>query len=381
MYQHGGDIYSNTGKCDFSANINFCGMPERVRAAAHAAVDASVHYPDAACLELKRAIAGMDSISDRMVFCGNGAADVIFSLVRAAKPKQALLPVPSFSEYRRALESVGCKVAVHMLRSPGALRLCGEDRSLQHGEDKTRFQGRENLQLQEPEDFRLGEDILDEITPETDMIFLCNPNNPTGLLTDPDLTGRILKKCEETDTLLVTEECFLDLTAEPERFSAVPWVGESDHLFVLKAFTKSFAMPGLRLGYGLSCREGLLEQMERVSPPWRVSVPAQAAGVAAAKEGEFLRKSREMIAENRKTLEQELRKMGFQVWDSAANFVFFKGEPGLAEPLRQRGILIRDCGNFEGLSDGYYRIAVRSSEDNARLLHIMRHICPVQTGR
>ncbi|MCD8323999.1 MAG: threonine-phosphate decarboxylase, partial [Clostridiales bacterium] len=109
MYQHGGDIYTNLNMLDFSANINFRGMPVTVREAARAAVDDAVHYPDVRCRALKRAIAEMDGVSETSIFCGNGAADVIGSLVRAVKPKRALLPVPSYYEYRRALEGVGCE--------------------------------------------------------------------------------------------------------------------------------------------------------------------------------------------------------------------------------------------------------------------------------
>ncbi|MCD8045136.1 MAG: aminotransferase class I/II-fold pyridoxal phosphate-dependent enzyme [Clostridiales bacterium] len=342
MYQHGGDIYTNQNMLDFSANINFRGMPVPVREAARAAVDDAIHYPDVRCRALKRAIAEMDGVPETSIFCGNGAADVIGSLVRAVKPKRALLPVPSFYEYRRALEGVGCEVTACVMR--------GED------------------------GFRLRADILEQITGETDLIFLCNPNNPTGLLTGRDLMKRILQRCETTGTLLVADECFMDLTEEPERFSLLSEVGKSDRLFILKAFTKTFAMPGLRLGYGI-CRNGaLLQAMEEASQPWRVSVPAQAAGVAAAAEPTYLRESRRMIGENRRALIAGLRDLGCNVWDSAANFVFFSGEEGLAERLLRQGILIRDCANFEGLGPGYYRAAVRSGRDVERLLDTLRKI-------
>ncbi|MCD8152508.1 MAG: aminotransferase class I/II-fold pyridoxal phosphate-dependent enzyme, partial [Clostridiales bacterium] len=304
------------------------------------------------------------------IFCGYGAAVVIGSLVRAVKPKRALLPVPSFYEYRRALESEGCETGIYKLdRGKTGFGQLQQNKSEPCELDKYRL-----CESGEETRFQLREDILERITEETDLIFLCNPNNPTGLLTDRDLMKRILERCEATGTMLVADECFIDLTEEPERFSLLPEVEKSDRLFILKAFTKTFAMPGLRLGYGI-CRNGaLLQAMEEVSQPWRVSVPAQAAGVAAAAEQAYLRESRRMIGENRRALIAGLRDLGYTVWDSAANFVFFSGEKGLAERLLQRRILIRDCANFEGLGPGYYRAAVRSGRDVERLLDTLRKI-------
>ncbi|MCC8029887.1 MAG: aminotransferase class I/II-fold pyridoxal phosphate-dependent enzyme [Lachnospiraceae bacterium] len=380
MYRHGGDIYTYKNCLDFSANINFMGMPESVQRAAREAVGASVFYPDPSCGELRRAIAGMEGVSEEMIFCGNGAADVIFTLTRAVRPRRALLPVPSFYEYRQALCAAGCGIITYRMR--------------------------------EEDGFRLREDIPDHISQEIDMMLLCNPNNPTGLLTERDFLERVLRRCEAAGTLLVVDECFMDLTPEPERYTMLPSAADSDRLFILKAFTKTFAMPGLRLGYGICRNRSLLEKMESVSQPWRVSVPAQAAGIAAAgnvnapgREPDYLAVSREAIRRNRAKMAAVLRDMGFEVWDSAANFVFFRGESGLAERLRERGFLIRDCGNFEGLESGstrldgcfkrrganqgdgsertgdsFYRAAVRSEHENESLLQVIRELMSPEPG-
>lgn len=342
MYQHGGDIYTNKNLTDFSANINFFGMPESVKTAAKKAVEESIHYPDVCCRELKQAIASREQVSDEHIFCGNGAADVIFSLVFAKKPKKALLPIPSFYEYQQALNSVQCRTITY--------------------------------QLEEKDGFVLKEDIINRITPDIDMLFLCNPNNPTGILTERELLEKILHKCERTDTLLVLDECFMDLVDKPERYSMMSWVERSDQIFIIKAFTKTYAMPGLRLGYGVCCNGGLLDQMERVSQPWRVSVPAQAAGVAAAGETDFVEKSREEIGVLREKMKKEIREMGYSIFDSRANYIFFEGEYHLGNLMKERGILIRDCSNYQGLHMGFYRAAVLSGEDDEKLLEALREI-------
>ena len=184
MHHHGGDIYSHGQVVDFSANINYRGMPDAVRKAARAGVEESIHYPDPVCRRLREAIARREQVEKEQVICGNGAADLIFSLVLARKPKQALLCAPTFSEYEQALQTVDCRV----LRYP--LKEC-------HG-------------------FSLQQDILEAITKDVDLVFLCNPNNPTGVTIQRELLWRILERCREKDTLLVVDECFLDFLEDGE---------------------------------------------------------------------------------------------------------------------------------------------------------------------
>ena len=342
MHKHGGDIYEYKDKIDYSANINFCGMPDTVRQAAIDAVEDSVHYPDVSCRALREAIAGKDGISPEMIFCGNGAADVIFSLVLAKKPRTALLPIPSFYEYEQALHSVNCQICP--------------------------------FELQEKQGFMLDASFLDAITPEIDLIFLCNPNNPTGVLTDCDFLEKILRKCEQTRTMLVVDECFNEFLESPESYTMLPFVMRSENLMILKAFTKIYAMPGLRLGYGICSDGGLLDTMERVSQPWRVSVPAQAAGIAACKETAYVEQSRQMIRQQRERMIQEMREMGYEITGSQANYIFFEGEHHLGDQMLMQGFLIRDCSNYRGLHLGYYRVAVRGDADNTRFLQALRRI-------
>lgn len=341
MHQHGGDIYTHKNSIDFSANINVLGMPDSVREAAITGVLQSGAYPDVKCRELKRAIASRDGIKAEWIFCGNGAADVIFTLVRALKPKRALIPIPSFFEYEQALGSVDCEIDKYT-----CVPAFG---------------------------FALREDFLDRITESTDMIFLCNPNNPTGTLLEPELLERIIERCEQTRTYLVLDECFVDFLDDWQKRTQVGKLGTFRYLIIIKAFTKMYAMAGLRLGYGITTDTELLHSMEEVSQPWRVSVPAMLAGTAAVKETDFAEYTRGCVAKERIFLTKELKKAGYQVFEPAANFIFFRAETGLAEYCLKRGFLIRDCGNYDGLSDGYYRIAVKSREDNEKLLTVLRN--------
>ena len=192
---------------------------------------------------------------------------------------------------------------------------------------------------------------MDKLSEEIDMIFLCNPNNPTGQTIDRDMLIKILDRCKKQNIVVILDECFLEFLDEPNRYEMSDLRGEYPNLLIIKAFTKIFSMPGLRLGYAISSNQDILEEMSWKLQQWNVSVPAQMAGVAALeKPKEYIRQTREYVSGQR------------------ANYLFFKGRPGLEKEALEAGFLIRDCQNYEGLSEGFYRIAVRTKEENERLI-------------
>lgn len=341
---HGGDIYTykemfKREALDYSANINPLGMPRGVKEALIESIDSWINYPDPLCRELKSDLADNEKVDNEYIILGNGAADIIFRLVYALKPKKAIVLAPTFSEYEEALTSVECKVQYHYLK--------------------------------EEDGFLLRDDFIECISDEIDMVFICNPNNPTGELVSIELLEKILKRCREKDVMLVMDECFNDFIEEPERYTMKNYLKENKNLFILKAFTKIYAMAGLRLGYGLSSDERLLKKMTSVSQPWAVSIPAQIAGVQALKEKEYLKKTEELIRKESNYLKEALIKLNMKIYGSKANYIFFKDEDGheLKAYLENRGIMIRDCSNYVGLTKGYYRICVKEHKDNKRLIN------------
>lgn len=345
--EHGGDIvsfqnkYPGTPVLDFSASINPLGMPRGVWKTLASCREACARYPDPLCRELTQAISRFEGVPAKWILCGNGASDLIWRVAWTLKPRRVLLPAPTFSEYERSLRAAGCGITHHPLRREDNFRLTGA--------------------------------ILDQIR-DCGLIFLCNPNNPTGLLADPVLLERILNRCREMGTILVTDECFLGFVADGERYSMKRYLAEYRNLLILRAFTKLFAMPGLRLGY-LLCSDGeLLSRLARNAPPWSVSAAAQACGVAAVREGEYLAETERRVPVWRAALADGLTELGCRVYPPAANYVFFEAWPGVAEVLKPRGILLRNCSSFTGLKEGYYRAAVRTGEENAKLLGVMREV-------
>ena len=344
---HGGDIYTavENGRprpLDFSANIGPLGLPPAVEAAAKQAVEDCTAYPDPLCRRLIAALAQAEQVPEGLVACGNGAADLLFRFAYALRPKKALLLAPGFAEYEQALTAAGCAVVYHTLR---------------------------------PEfGFRPADALLDAVTPDIDVMMLCNPHNPTGVLLEPDFCRAVADRCRETGTWLLMDECFIELTDEPERYTMKPLLETHRQLYILKAFTKLYAMPGLRLGYGLCADAALMERMTACGQPWSVSIPAQAAGLQALKETAYVERTRELVKAERAFLLAGLRALPLDVYEGAANFLFFRA-PGVTDLHRrteEQGILIRSCGNYRGLTADHYRVAVRTREENERLLSVLR---------
>jgi len=336
MHRHGGDIYTNKNITDFSANINFKGMPKSVEEAAKKGVEQCGHYPDTEYRELKKALSQYEDVPENFIVCGNGAAEVIFSIVLALKPKKALVTAPAFYEYEKALQTLGCSIAKYKLK--------------------------------EETGFELQDDFLNQITKEIDLVFLCNPNNPTGVLTEPEFLNKVIRQCERSNTMLVIDECFNEFLEEPKKYTMKDALMRTENLLILKAFTKIYGMAGLRLGYGLTNNASLVSRLKQVTQPWNVSIPAQMAGLAALKEQDFVIQTRKEIKEEKEFLISSLEEMGYPVVGSKANYIFFQGSRTLYSECLTRGFLIRDCSDYEGLTGGWYRIAVRNREDNTALL-------------
>lgn len=338
---HGGDWAGYEAEygakpLDFSANISPLGLPEGVRRAVVESLAEAAGYPDPLCRALRGAVAGAEQVSPDWVLCGCGAADLIYRVVLAKKPRRALVTAPTFAEYEAALDLVGCKTDRYLLKAETGFELDGG--------------------------------FLNLIAPDTDIVFLCQPNNPTGRTVPHTLLTAVLGRCRQVGALLVVDECFCDFLDDPGAFTMKGLLGKYKNLLILKAFTKLYAMAGLRLGYCLCGDTALLDAMRTAGQPWAVSGPAQAAGIAALVETAYVQAVRALISQERPRLAGELARLGFRVIPGEANYLLFFSQKPLLEPLRRRGILLRDCGNYEGLCGGWYRAAVRGREDNQRLI-------------
>lgn len=348
MYQHGGDIYTHENIImDFSVNLNPLGMPQSVKRAIRMNLSDYETYPDYSCRKLRQKLSEKEGVDSEHILCGNGAAELIYDVVRAANPEKALILVPAFSEYEKALRSVNCHVDYFYLPKE-------QDYSLEEGDVFLR--------------------LLMQLEEKYDMLFLCNPNNPTGGILKQDLIVRMLRKCAAFGTRIVLDECFIDFTGEESLASQIV---AYPNLVVIKAFTKIYSMAGIRLGYALCSDEKLRNRILSMRQCWNVSSIAQRAGVAALEENDYLERTRAYVQKERKYMEKQLIKLGFNTVKGVANYILFhtKSEQiNLWEELYKKQILIRQCDDYIGLKMGYYRIAVRRHKENKQLIQAIREI-------
>lgn len=367
---HGGDIWNREcmegvtagGKLlDFSANGNPYGMPDSVRNAVLSALENGEcgYYPDTHCTELRRKISEYEGVPEDSILCGNGASELIYSFAYTLPAvRSALIVSPTFSEYESALAAAGVSVRHFVLREP---------------------------------DFRLSDGILDEIDGRDGAVFLCSPNNPTGITVDYGLLCRIAEKCGEMEEVQSMEKvhsmekgpsrgvrlfcdfCFLDMT-DAQDYHVSDFVKKYPQVFVLKAFTKSFGMAGLRLGYALCSDRDFLQDVARKAPCWNVSQLAQRAGAAAMGEKGYVEDCRRKIKAERERMILRLEKMGITVYPGEANYLLLRSSVPLYELLLRCGILTRSCANYRSLDQRYIRVAVKTPEENDILLGKMEEI-------
>ena len=383
-YTHGGDIYGDAAvELDFSVNTNRLGMPEAVRDAVIASTAAWEQYPDALCRKLRRAAAafyeadGTPIPEDGLVF-GNGASDILYAVVAAVHPKQAILLAPGFSEYEQALRMCGCGIRWLHLKEENGFSL----ESVREELYAILFDGSGDASKIDsvPTLSSKHENVWEKI------LILGNPNNPTGRAISATELERLAEVCRETHTWLMLDECFqwfLDTRRECS-FVGNLLNGVGDHVILLNALTKICSMAGLRLGYGIIPNAGLRERLEKFRQPWSVSAPAQAGGVAAFavladhSEGNLLEWTVKSLQAERPRLAEKLEELGFIVYPSQTNYLLFRSPDEDSRDYKQgcleHGILIRACENFEGLNRHYYRVAVRNREENERLINILKEV-------
>ncbi|WP_411168706.1 threonine-phosphate decarboxylase CobD [Clostridium sp. MB05] len=350
---HGGNIEELSRKykldkdklIDFSANINPIGINTNIKLEMIKALEEVERYPDITYYDLKLSISEFEKINIEDLVLGNGAAEVIFNLVRALKPKKVLIPAPTFGEYEEAILSINGDIEYYI--------------------------------LEEHNNWNISEDILNYIKEDIDMIFICNPNNPTGVLTNKDLIRNIAKKALETNTTVVVDESFLDFIEASDNYTSLDLIEEYKNIFVIKSMTKIFAIPGIRIGYGISKNEEILEKIVEVSVPWNVNVVAEKAAIIALKEEEYIKETINYIGKEKNYLFSELMKINkIKVFKPSVNFIMFKTLENidLKKIMLKENLVIRSCGNYKGLSDNYYRIAVRTRKENEKFICTLKSL-------
>jgi len=343
IFKHGGiDVVRRRDVMDFSANINPLGLPIAIKKAISSNVDGVLHYPQPWAEGLVKKIAEYCGVNKSNVLVANGSVELIYLVMRLYRPKTTLIPVPTFTEYERAANSIRSKV---------------------------RF-----INMDEGENFKLPLFRLKKN--RADALFLCNPNNPTGnLLYD---SPKDIKRLPHG--LIAVDEAFMDFLPTQNKHTLIRLALKSRRIVAIRTLTKFFALPGLRIGYVIAHKD-IIAKLKLVLPPWNINFFGQLAAELILKDNAYIKKTYTIIQKERDFLFKQLNAIrGIRPYPSVANFIMIQltcrwpSSHRLKGLLLKKGILVRDCSNFRNLSNRFIRIAIRSRKENLRLLQAVREV-------
>jgi threonine-phosphate decarboxylase len=328
---------------DFSSNVNPLGPSSSALRAAKKSLSLIDHYPDPVSTQLRRAIARYHGIAPEQVLCGNGSLSLIHLITRSLKPKKVLIPIPTFTEYAAAVEAAGGEVVP--------------------------------FRLKERNGFHVDPVEMAFALKGMDMAFLCNPNEPTGMLISKDEMSEIMRSAFEQGVRLVVDEAFMDYC---DSSTMIKEAVQSSNLTCIRTFTTFFGMPGLRVGYAVS-NESTITVLREGQEFWAASVPAEYAAIAALNDWGHIKKTRRLIERERDRLLSSLRVLpGVETFPGAANFILIKlisfDAAVLCDRLGEQGLLVREGSSIPGLDGRYIQIAVRTGRENKRLIRALRKL-------
>lgn len=327
---------------DFSVNINPFGMPASIQKDWPALLEKISDYPDPHTSLLKKRLAEKEAIAIENILIGNGAAEIIFLLASFFREKDILIVDPTFSEYRTACTAYKCRV--------------------------------HSLAVSEESGWSVS---LEEIAPHLEgkaAVFICNPNNPTGVRIKKDTLLSIVKAANEKNVTCIIDEAFYDFSEDP--YTLVPYINTYPNLVVLRSFTKMFAIAGVRLGW-LAAHSSLVSKLNKLKPHWSVNAIAEQIGLLCLNEDAFVKNMAKQIARERKQMREELQQLDFTVSNSETNYYILtdnqtKNVRSLLQFLMEAGIVARHTENFIGLDGKYLRFAVKTNKENEQLLAVLQ---------
>ena len=330
---------------DFSASVNPLKPSPKVRSVLEGFDSQLAEYPDLETIPFREKVSGYLNVHMGQVLVTNGSTELIHLLPRVLeRRKEVLILNPCFSEYEQVFQLN----RVHTY-------------SLNYDAEK-KFQMN-------------AETVVAHLRkhPEIEMLILGHPNNPTGHVWSEDSLDTLVHYCKSQRIILVIDETFIEFCQET--VSALKWIHHSQHLIVVRSMTKFFGLAGIRLGYGVM-HPSLRLRLKKYQVPWSVNTMAQKMGIAVLDDTNYAQQTRNIVQEQRQFLFSELNDLrGIRTFPSNANFLLFQLASGCVETAHQLylnlmkdGILIRNCGNFEGLDKSYFRVAVRTKKENEILV-------------
>ena len=382
---HGGNIYKIFREknikeiLDYSSNINPYGIPESLKKRITENLEILERYPDPDYIELRQKLAHLNKVDVSNIILGNGATEIIFLFMKVINPKKILIAAPTFGEYERAAKATE-RVEDSIILGNSNKKKDDEKSS---GKQKIEI---EYFELKESDYFKLNiHNLKNELEKKYDLLIICNPNNPTGKFLKLSETEQIFKECNKYNTKLFIDEAFIDFLKDGMKESIINTKENKQNLFVARAFTKFFAIPGLRLGYGIYFDKKLEKGISEKKEPWSVNNIAEMAGLTVLDDTEYIEKTLKWITEEKTYVYEKLNEIsGIKPYKTEVNFITVKIEDNfilkglnvkiLREKMLEQGILIRDASNFNFLDERFFRLAIKDRENNDRVIETLKKI-------
>ena len=382
---HGGNIYKIFREknikeiLDYSSNINPYGIPESLKKRITENLEILERYPDPDYIELRQKLAYLNKVDISNIILGNGATEIIFLFMEVINPQKLLIVSPTFGEYERAVKATERVENSSILGDSHKKKY--DEKSF--GKQKIEI---EYFELKESDDFKLNiSNLKNELAKKYNLLIICNPNNPTGKFLKLDETEEILKECNKYNTKLFIDEAFIDFLKDGMKESIINTKENRYNLFVTRAFTKFFAIPGLRLGYGIYFDKKLEKRISEKKEPWSVNNIAEMAGLTVLDDTKYIEETLKWIEEEKIYMYEKLNKIpGIKVYETEVNFITGKIDEKLfseglnvkilREKMLEQGILIRDASNFKFLDERFFRLAIKDRKNNNRVIETLKKI-------
>ncbi|MCT4688885.1 pyridoxal phosphate-dependent aminotransferase [Vallitalea sp.] len=343
MNKHGG-YYGNSDIIDYSVNINPLGLTDNIRETIISSIDNICKYPDIGGTSAKEAVAKHINVGSNKIIMGNGASELIYLFARALKPKKVLIIEPTFNEYRRAFLLAGSEIDDYVLDSD--------------------------------DDFRFNEDMFSRKMEafQPDVVILCNPNNPTGKYLGLEMMSEIVDIVKRENSFLFIDESFVEFTGYEPIGNSIDY----EHIFSLRSMTKYYAVPGLRIGYGVT-NDKIIEKMEEYKEPWTMNTFALDIVPKVIGDKSFCVKVNRWVKIEREYMYEGLSNVrNLKVYKSYSNFFLCKlnylSGNMLNLELLKDNMYVRVCDDFKSLDEGFVRIGIKRHVDNEKMVSILNKI-------
>jgi threonine-phosphate decarboxylase len=331
----------------FSANVNPLGISPKLKSTLSERIDSIMSYPDREYTSLRKCIGDYVKADFTNIIVGNGSTELISLFIQIKHPKKALIIGPTYSEYEREVALGGGSTLYYRLEEEN------------------------NFQLDIPS-------LEKELTPDVDLLAICNPNNPTSSAITRSDMRKILDICKKKGIFVMVDETYVEFAEDIQKITCVPLTGYYNNIIILRGISKFFAAPGLRLGYAVCGNEDLLKEMNQRKNPWTINSLAAIAGEIMFTDEEYIKETRALIAGERSRICSVLASnKDLKFFVPTANFILIKilkeevTSMDLFEAAIRKGLMIRDCSTFPFLNNKFIRFCFMTPELNDKLLSVL----------